>query len=61
LSNPRQVFLDPIPVVGFRGQGFMLSQYLAKVYVDKLQGKPVPGYFHRLSLEGDGLPEKAFK
>jgi len=55
------VFLDPIPVVGFRGQGFMLSQYLAKVYVDKLQGKPVPGYFHRLSLEGDGLPEKAFK
>lgn len=46
---------------GLRGQGFMLSQYLAKLYVDQLTGKPVPEYFNRLSLNGDGLPEKAFK
>jgi glycine/D-amino acid oxidase-like deaminating enzyme/Fe-S-cluster-containing hydrogenase component 2/bacterioferritin-associated ferredoxin/ferredoxin len=47
--------------VGLRGQGFMLGQYLAKMYVDKLKGKPVPSYFDRLKLSGDGLPEKAFK
>lgn len=47
--------------VGLRGQGFMLGQYLAKMYVDKLMGKPVPSYFDRLKLGGDGLPEKAFK
>ena len=60
--EPR-MYIDPDKglFVGLRGQGFMLSQYLAKVYVDKLQGKAVPEYFHRLSLEGDGLPERAFK
>ncbi|MCX6257600.1 MAG: FAD-dependent oxidoreductase [Bacteroidia bacterium] len=47
--------------LGLRGQGFMLGQYLAKLYVDKLTGKQVPSYFDRLSLKGDGLPEKAFK
>jgi len=47
--------------IGLRGQGFMLAQYLAKLYVDKLTGKTVPYYFERLSLKGDGLPEKAFK
>jgi hypothetical protein len=47
--------------LGLRGQGFMLGQYLARLYVDKLLGKAVPGYFDRLLLEGDGLPEKAFK
>jgi glycine/D-amino acid oxidase-like deaminating enzyme/NADPH-dependent 2,4-dienoyl-CoA reductase/sulfur reductase-like enzyme/Fe-S-cluster-containing hydrogenase component 2/bacterioferritin-associated ferredoxin len=47
--------------IGLRGQGFMLGQYLAKLYVDKLLGKPVPDYFSRLALSGDGLPEKAFK
>ncbi len=47
--------------IGLRGQGFMLGQYLAKMYVDKLAGKPVPSYFDRLKLSGDGLPEKAFK
>jgi hypothetical protein len=47
--------------VGFRGQGFMLGQYLAKIYVDKLMGKEVPAYFDRLKLNGDGLLEKAFK
>lgn len=47
--------------LGLRGQGFMLGMQLAKMYVDELGGKPVPEYFKRLSLEGDGLPEKAFK
>lgn len=47
--------------IGLRGQGFMLGQYLAKLYVDKLMGKSVPEYFDRLKLKGDGLPEKAFK
>lgn len=47
--------------VGLRGQGFMLGQYLAKLYVDKLMGKEVPAYFDRLLLSGDGLKEKAFK
>src|SRR6056297_794978 len=47
--------------IGLRGQGFMLGQYLAKLYVDKLMGKPVPEYFDRLKIDGDGLLEKAFK
>ena len=47
--------------LGLRGQGFMLAQYLAKLYVQKLTGKEVPDYFSRLSLEGDALLEKAFK
>ena len=46
---------------GLRGQGFMLSQYLAKLYVAKLTGKDVPAYFDRLALSGDGLAEKTFK
>ena len=47
--------------VGMRGQGFMLSQYLAKLYVDKLTGKEVPYYFDELKLTGKGLSETAFK
>jgi glycine/D-amino acid oxidase-like deaminating enzyme/Fe-S-cluster-containing hydrogenase component 2 len=47
--------------LGLRGQGYMLGQYLAKLYVDKLTGKEVPEYFKRLSIDGDGLLEKAFK
>ncbi|HOY33216.1 MAG TPA: FAD-dependent oxidoreductase [Bacteroidales bacterium] len=47
--------------LGLRGQGFMLGQYLAKLYVDELCGKKVPDYFSRLAMKGDGLPEKAFK
>jgi glycine/D-amino acid oxidase-like deaminating enzyme len=47
--------------LGLRGQGFMLGQYLAKLYVDNLLGKPVPAYFDRLKLNGDGMLEKAFK
>ncbi|MCC8174565.1 MAG: FAD-dependent oxidoreductase, partial [Odoribacter sp.] len=34
--------------VGLRGHGFMLSLYLAKMYVDQLQGKTVPSYFNQL-------------
>ena len=47
--------------IGLRGQGYMLGQYLAKLYVDKLLNKPTPDYFERLKLTGDGLLEKAFK
>ncbi len=47
--------------VGLRGQGFMLGQFLAKLYVDKLLGKDVPFYFDRLRLEGDGLLGQALK
>jgi glycine/D-amino acid oxidase-like deaminating enzyme/NADPH-dependent 2,4-dienoyl-CoA reductase/sulfur reductase-like enzyme/Fe-S-cluster-containing hydrogenase component 2 len=48
-------------LIGLRGQGFMLGQYLAKLYVDKVLGRQVPEYFSRLALKGDGLLEKAFK
>ncbi len=60
--EPRMI-IDPEHglFLGLRGQGFMLGQYLAKLYVDKLTGKEVPDYFKRLSLKGDGLAEKAFK
>ncbi len=47
--------------LGLRGQGFMLGQYLARLYVDELSGKSVPSYFSRLRLDGDALLEKAFK
>ncbi|MDR0983275.1 MAG: FAD-dependent oxidoreductase [Culturomica sp.] len=46
---------------GLRGHGFMLSNYLAKLYVDKLAGKSVPEYFEQLKLYAGGLSEKAFK
>lgn len=60
--EPRMI-IDPDKglFIGLRGQGFMLSQYLAKLYTDALVGKPVPSYFERLKLEGDGMPEKVFK
>lgn len=60
--EPRMI-LDPDHglFIGLRGQGFMLGQYLAKLYVDKITGKDVPAYFDRLTLKGDGLLEKAFK
>jgi len=48
-------------LIGLRGHGFMLGQYLAKIYVDKLLGKEVPTYIDQLSINGDGLSEKAFK
>ena len=60
--EPRMI-IDPKAglFIGLRGQGFMLGQYLAKMYVDALLGNSVPGYFKELSLNGDGLKEKAFK
>ena len=48
-------------MIGMRGHGFMLGQYLAKLYVDKWLGREVPTYLSRLSLQGDGLSETAFK
>jgi glycine/D-amino acid oxidase-like deaminating enzyme len=60
--EPRMVVdTDAGLFLGLRGQGFMLSQYIAKMYVDKITGKKVPEYFDRLNLNGDGIPEKAFK
>jgi len=47
--------------IGLRGQGYMLGQYLARLYVDKLLGKKVPDYFNQLGMGGEGLLEKAFK
>jgi len=46
---------------GMRGHGFMLSQYIARLYVDALLGREVPEYFHDLRLSGPGLSEQAFK
>jgi len=48
-------------LIGLRGHGFMLGQYLAKIYVDKLLGKDVPHYMDDLKLSGKGLSESAFK
>ena len=47
--------------IGMRGHGFMLGQYLAKIYVDKLSGKETPAYLDDLKLSGKGLNEMAFK
>lgn len=60
--EPRMI-IDPSLglFLGLRGQGYMLGQYLAKLYVDKLNGKQYPEYFDRLQINGDGLLEKAFK
>lgn len=61
-TEPRYI-VDPARglFVGMRGHGFMLAQYLAKLYVDQLQGKEVPDYFGQLALDGPGLSEMAFK
>ena len=60
--EPRMVIDPELGLfLGLRGQGFMLGQYLARLYTDKLLGKPTPSYFERLKLNGDGMPEKAFK
>ncbi|HOE05182.1 MAG TPA: FAD-dependent oxidoreductase [Bacteroidales bacterium] len=60
--EPRYI-VDPAHglLIGLRGHGFMLGQYLAKLYVDKLMGKPFPEYFNDLRLDGPGLSEAAFK
>ena len=61
-TEPRYI-VDPKHglLVGMRGHGFMMGQYMAKMYVDKYMGRKVPSYFSRLALEGDGLSENAFK
>ena len=60
--EPRMIVdVDKGLFLGLRGQGFMLAQYLAKLYVDQLAGKDVPEYFNRLRTDGDALLEKAFK
>ena len=48
-------------LTGLRGHGFMLGQYLAKLYVDKYLGKETPSYMKDLALSGKGLSENAFK
>lgn len=61
-TEPRYI-VDPARglFVGMRGHGFMLAQYLAKLYVDSLQGRKVPDYFGELALDNPGLSEMAFK
>jgi glycine/D-amino acid oxidase-like deaminating enzyme/Fe-S-cluster-containing hydrogenase component 2 len=61
-TEPRYI-IDPSLGIfaGLRGHGFMLSIYLAKLYVDAFTGERVPSYFARLSLGGDALEEKSFK
>ena len=61
-TEPRYI-VDPDAglFVGMRGHGFMLSQYIAKLYVDYLNGRKVPDYFKEMALTGKGLSEQAFK
>jgi glycine/D-amino acid oxidase-like deaminating enzyme len=61
-TEPRMI-IDPNLglFLGLRGQGFMLGQYLAKLYVDKLMGRETPTYFKELEITGSALLEKAFK
>ncbi len=61
-TEPRYI-IDPGHglLVGLQGHGFMLGQYLAKIYVDRYLGRPTPTYMDRLLLSGDGLTEKSFK
>ena len=61
-TEPRYI-VDPEVglLTGLRGHGFMLGQYLAKLYVDKYLGKAVPGYMKDLALSGKGLSENMFK
>ena len=60
--EPRYI-IDPEVglLTGLRGHGFMLGQYLAKLYVDKYLGKPVPEYMKDLAISGNGLSENAFQ
>lgn len=60
--EPRYI-IDPDKglFVGLQGHGFMLAQYLAKLYVDEALGRMVPDYMKQLRLDGEGISEKAFK
>lgn len=61
-TEPRYI-IDPEAglCTGLRGHGFMLGQYLAKLYVDKYLGREVPSYMEDLKIGGRGLSENAFK
>lgn len=61
-TEPRYI-VDPSVglLTGLRGHGFMLGQYLAKLYVEKYLGHEVPSYMDDLALSGKGLSENAFK
>ena len=61
-TEPRYI-VDPEVglLVGLRGHGFMLGQYLAKLYVEKYLEHDVPGYMKDLAITGKGLSENAFK
>ena len=61
-TEPRYI-IDPALglFTGMRGHGFMLSQYIARLYVDVLMGRPVPDFFKELGIKGNGLDESAFK
>ena len=61
-TEPRYI-VDPEVglLTGLRGHGFMLGQYLAKLYVEKFLGHDVPSYMKDLALSGKGLSENAFK
>jgi len=61
-TEPRMIIDPKLGLfLGLRGQGFMLGQYLAKLYVDKLMGRETPSYFKELEIDGSALLEKAFK
>jgi glycine/D-amino acid oxidase-like deaminating enzyme/bacterioferritin-associated ferredoxin len=61
-TEPRYI-IDPSNglFVGLRGHGFMLGQYLAKMYVAALKGEQTPTYFSKLKLGGEGIAETALK
>ena len=61
-TEPRYIVDPEVGLcTGLRGHGFMLGQYLAKLYVDKYLGRAVPSYMEHLRIGGKGLSENAFK
>ncbi|MBQ6683378.1 MAG: FAD-binding oxidoreductase, partial [Bacteroidales bacterium] len=61
-TEPRYIVDPEVGLcTGLRGHGFMLGQYLAKLYVDKYLGREVPSYMNDLKIGGKGLSENAFK
>jgi len=61
-TEPRYIVDPEVGLcTGLRGHGFMLGQYLAKLYVDKYLGRDVPSYMNHLKIGGKGLSENAFK
>lgn len=60
--EPRDI-VDPSVglLTRLRSHGFMLSQYLAKLYVGKYMWRAIPSYMNDLALSGNRLSENAFK